>query len=838
METIDGPRLDVSDITTYGYDAQGNRDSTTNALGHQTRVTAYDASNRPLTIVDPNGLFITLDYDPRGRLTQQTQSDGATSRATQFGYDPVGNLTRITQPDGSYISYEYDEANRLTAITDSQGNRIDYTLDAMGNRLSEQVRDSLGLLTRSQQKVYDDLSQVRQLIDSRSNVTNYAYDANGNLTESIDANLNPSNQTYNVLDRITEHTNALDGETQYGYDDKGNLISVKAPNNLTTYYSYDAYGNLTQLRSPDTGTTNYTYDEAGNRLTQTDARNITVNYSYDALNRLAHTSYPDASLNVTYNYDQGANGIGRLTSMSDANGTTNYVYNAYGDLINLSRTSNDGIVTSFAYGYDSHGRLIDLTYPSGNSVHYAYDAYGQLASLDYEWSDGTTQSLVSNLQTLPFGPVASLVYGNGLTLTRTFDQDYRLTDQTIPGVMQSSYQHDPVGNIIDWMDLLDTGRDQQFGYDFLDRLTAAIGEYGSLSYTYDAIGNRSSITIDGTSETYRYAGGTNWLQYIYSNITDTRDYDAVGNTIQSHIGSYTYDDTNRMVSFTRTGVSASYAYNGKGERIRKTVNDSTVRFRYAPSGELLGEYDAGGQAIREYVYLEGQPLAQIWGESGGDNSPTVLQFTEADVLSYGGSFNDKTGTMTVEADGTALRLIGNLWKRISFPYTITAETVLEFDFESGIQGEIHGIGFETNDSLSSNRVFKLYGTQRWGIRDYATYNGDGTMHFKIPVGEHFTGTFGWLVFVNDQDISNPTAESLFSNIQVYEDNGLPPADSIAPPAAGSGGLYYLHTDHLGSVVKATDSTQSLVWDVVRKPFGERMVVTEQIQMPLGFPGQY
>ncbi|MES9991501.1 MAG: RHS repeat-associated core domain-containing protein, partial [Candidatus Thiodiazotropha sp.] len=30
----------------------------------------------------------------------------------------------------------------------------------------------------------------------------------------------------------------------------------------------------------------------------------------------------------------------------------------------------------------------------------------------------------------------------------------------------------------------------------------------------------------------------------------------------------------------------------------------------------------------------------------------------------------------------------------------------------------------------------------------------------------------------------------------------------------------------------------LVWDVVRKPFGERMVVTEQIQMPLGFPGQY
>ncbi|MEW8459265.1 MAG: RHS repeat-associated core domain-containing protein, partial [Candidatus Thiodiazotropha endolucinida] len=52
------------------------------------------------------------------------------------------------------------------------------------------------------------------------------------------------------------------------------------------------------------------------------------------------------------------------------------------------------------------------------------------------------------------------------------------------------------------------------------------------------------------------------------------------------------------------------------------------------------------------------------------------------------------------------------------------------------------------------------------------------------------------------------------------------------------GVVYLHTDHLGAVVKATDSDQTLVWDAVRKPFGERTVTTAQVEMPLGFPGQY
>ncbi len=258
IETIDGPRIDVADITTYGYDANANRNLITNALGHLTQVTEHDALGRPLSIVDPNGLTTTLSYDPRGRLTRQSLSDGLTTRATQYAYDPVGNLIQATQSDGSYLRYAYDPAHRLIGIEDSQGNRIDYQLDAMGNRLSEEVRDPGGSLTRSQQQVFDGLGRVQELIDSRNNKTEYDYDPNGNLTETLDANLNPSTQAYDALDRLNQQTDALDGLTQYGYDAQDNLVSVTDPNGLTTTYAYDGLGNLLSQSSPDTGTTRYT----------------------------------------------------------------------------------------------------------------------------------------------------------------------------------------------------------------------------------------------------------------------------------------------------------------------------------------------------------------------------------------------------------------------------------------------------------------------------------------------------------------------------------------------------------------------------------------------------
>jgi YD repeat-containing protein len=168
----DGPRTDVSDLATYdyypadaacaggGYGCRGQLQQVTDALGHITQITRYTPHNQPQELIDPNGLVTTLAYDARQRLTALTVG----SETTSYSYDPAGLLTRVTGPDGAYLAYSYDDAHRLTGIQDQLGNTVSYTLDALGNRVQEDVRDPSGQLARTQSRVYDALSRLQNLI--------------------------------------------------------------------------------------------------------------------------------------------------------------------------------------------------------------------------------------------------------------------------------------------------------------------------------------------------------------------------------------------------------------------------------------------------------------------------------------------------------------------------------------------------------------------------------------------------------------------------------------------------------------------------------------------------
>jgi YD repeat-containing protein len=168
----DGPRTDVSDLTTYDYypaDAsctgghlgcRGQLQQITDALGHLTQLTHYNAHGQVEQLTDPNGLVTTLAYDSRQRLL----SFDVGGETTTYTYDPVGQLTRVTRPDGSYLAYRYDAAHRLIQIQDNLGNSLSYTLDGLGNRVKEETHDPSGLLARSQSRVYDALSRLQNLI--------------------------------------------------------------------------------------------------------------------------------------------------------------------------------------------------------------------------------------------------------------------------------------------------------------------------------------------------------------------------------------------------------------------------------------------------------------------------------------------------------------------------------------------------------------------------------------------------------------------------------------------------------------------------------------------------
>ena len=178
------------------------------------------------------------------------------------------------------------------------------------------------------------------------------------------------------------------------------------------------------------------------------------------------------------------------------------------------------------------------------------------------------------------------------------------------------------------------------------------------------------------------------------------------------------------------------------------------------------------------VWVLPQKLAVLdFSANGGINPDTGSAWRAGDInqtyeiSSYGGSNQDLSGTVEIEDAGLSLFVEGNRWQKVNFPYSVTEDTVIEFDFQSTEQGEIHAIGFDDDLAISSNRSFRLYGTQSWGISDFDNYSGSGVTHYTIPVGQFYTGDFEYLFFINDDD-NNPTGNSTFSNIVVYENDDL------------------------------------------------------------------
>jgi hypothetical protein len=156
----------------------------------------------------------------------------------------------------------------------------------------------------------------------------------------------------------------------------------------------------------------------------------------------------------------------------------------------------------------------------------------------------------------------------------------------------------------------------------------------------------------------------------------------------------------------------------------------------------------------------------------------VVQFDAALFSSYAGN-QDQVRNQTVLDDGATVGFAGNTWRKMAFDYTLTADTMLSFDFRSPVEGEVHGIGFD-NDNLWNAELYQVYGTQTgpWaGNGDLYTGNGDW-QSFAISIGEYLGhGDKLYLTFMNDHDSGARNGESYYRNLRVYE-----AGDNLAPTA--------------------------------------------------------
>jgi RHS repeat-associated protein len=246
-------------------------------------------------------------------------------------------------------------------------------------------------------------------------------------------------------------------------------------------------------------------------------------------------------------------------------------------------------------------------------------------------------NLATSVTHMPFGPASSWTYGNGVTDTRTFDLDYRMTSVTDTGtgnIQYLSYSYNAANRVPAITDHVSAAKNQTFTYDRTGQVTFASGSYGSASVTYDSNSNR--LTAAGINYTY-YAGTNRLKKWGTSNVT----YTSTGNIASigplGVLGLATYNKANQLASLTVSGTTTGYNYDAFGQRLKLKTGTTPFQVQtYDQGGHMLTSTNAAAPPVEtDYAYMDGLPIAAIQPAAATisalhtDNIGTVQRATNA-----------------------------------------------------------------------------------------------------------------------------------------------------------------------------------------------------------------
>ncbi|MCP3958861.1 MAG: RHS repeat-associated core domain-containing protein, partial [bacterium] len=232
---------------SYGYDLNGNRVEQVESHGGQpaeTTAYVYDTADRLFEVTYPDKIT-TYSYDAAGNRSTETETDldGTTtqcdrgyvyndrnqltavtdlldaSASVTYGYDANGNQVSRSTGGGEATALTYDIRNRLTDVTKDAATLGTYGYDHQGLRVSKQTTGS-GL----ERYVYDDQSVLLRTSDT-GRATKYDY--------------GPF--------RLLSVDDTTDGRAYYLFDALGSVSDLTDPQGVVLgRYLWDAWGNKRQ----------------------------------------------------------------------------------------------------------------------------------------------------------------------------------------------------------------------------------------------------------------------------------------------------------------------------------------------------------------------------------------------------------------------------------------------------------------------------------------------------------------------------------------------------------------------------------------------------------------
>jgi RHS repeat-associated protein len=636
LKTIAGP---LNHNISVAYDKNGNVKSFTDAKGFK-QLFFYDASDRVITYKDENGATASFNYDAMNNLVQITDPLGkstsikydaqnrmksitnALGEGFTFNYDAVGNMTSMTNPGGNTVNYTYDQLHRIVSGTDDLGSIGHLTYDKNGN-LSSLSNAAGATFTLA----YDNLNRLTRMTDPLGNSRVYTYDNNDNLVTEKDRNNHISSYTYNPLNRITSFTDNNNNTIQFRYDSIGNITKVIDQNGNSSFFQYDALNRPFKLIYPDGTTSVLTYDNNGNITSAQLPDGSLINYTYDSTNRLIAKDFPNGE-----HYAYGFDAKGRLISASNNSGSVTMAYDDADRII--SETFNSHLT---AYSYNLPARVTTITYPNGSVVSKSYDKRLRLNQVSLN------NQAISNYQYNSVDHITQKTFSNGIATSYQYDLDNRLisissNNSSLPSL---NFQYDNEGNKTVIQRTNDPLYSETFAYDAGYRLTNY--KQGTLngntisspviqnSYTYDAVGNRTSANLNGVNTNYAV---NNLNQYTNVNGVNFT-YDGNGNLTYDGNFYMRYDANGRKIVDSSASIVYRYQYDAFGRRIVKSVNGIPTNYYYSGLKQIEernASDDVTGNEIFESTFM---PLVRLNNNQKYFHHLSHLNSTEAITDSMG-----------------------------------------------------------------------------------------------------------------------------------------------------------------------------------------------------------
>ncbi|MFZ6735055.1 DUF6531 domain-containing protein, partial [Undibacterium sp. Ji42W] len=467
-------------------------------------------------LTSSSGRFIQFTYDNSDRITLATDNLG---RSVKYDYDTAGHLIKVTYPDQTFEAFTYDTKHNMLTVQDRRGKLMVTNVYDANNRVTKQTYadNSTNLFAYT----LDGNGKVAQTdhTDGNSVVTRFIFNANGHATSVIKALGQPEQQTTSferdpATNLLLSSIDALGRKTSYTYDSKGNQLSqtylpgtadavassatyssdynqvasITDPLNQTTTFTYDSIGNLQQIKDAQNKVLQFGTNAAGQLTQFTDARNKTTQFGYDGYDLSSITDPLNRSVILR------TDAIGRTVSSTDP-----LNQRSISNLDNLDRVTSviDTNNQSTGFGYDNNDNLTTVTDANNHSTGFSYDdrnavtgktdALSQNSSIVYDNEHRIKQSTDRKNQQTSYtydslNRLRTVTYADNSTITHTYDNGNRIT------LLADSIN----GNI-------------GFNYDNLDRITQVTSPNGIVNYTYDANGQRSSMTIAGQpTQSYTY----------------------------------------------------------------------------------------------------------------------------------------------------------------------------------------------------------------------------------------------------------------------------------------------------------------------------------------------